>query len=111
MLSARLRAGPSGKRRGDDGQPGRGGERRGHPLDQARADEQAAAADQAAEQRGDREHGEGRQEDPAASKQVGRAPAEEQQAPVAKHVAAGSSSTDWCSGPCATWTAGASTCA
>src|SRR5262249_2166479 len=79
---------PFGERGGDDGQPGRRGEGRRHPLDQPGGDEQRAGADQPAEQRGHGEDGERGQEDAAPAEQVGGAAAEQQQPAVTEHVPA-----------------------
>jgi hypothetical protein len=76
------------ERRGDDGQRGRGGERGGQALDEAARDEQRAVVDEPAEQRGQREHGDGDEEHAAAAEQVGGAPAEQQQPAVTQDVPA-----------------------
>ena len=77
-----------GEVRGDEGEPGRRGERRRQPLHEAGQDEERSAAHQTAGEGGEGEDGEGDEEDPPASEQVGGAAAEQQQAAVPEHVAA-----------------------
>ena len=73
---------------GEQRQPGRGGEGGRDALDEPGPDQQLRAADEPAEQRRDREHGQRGEEHPAPPEQVGGPAAEQQQAAVAEHVAA-----------------------
>ena len=80
--------GPLGERGGDDGQAGRGGEGGADAGDEAGDHEQRPAVGEAAEAG---EHGEDREpadEHAATPQQVGRPPAEQQEAAVAEHVRA-----------------------
>ena len=79
--------GALGERRRDDRQARRRGEGRGGALQEARDDEQRAVVDEPAEGRGDGEDAQRDEQRPAAAEQVGGAPAEQQQAAVAEHVA------------------------
>jgi hypothetical protein len=77
-----------GERRRDDRQPGRGGERRAHPLDEAGGDEHRPVRGQTTQPGEDEEHGKGDEEQPAPSEEVGGAAAEEQESAVPEDVAA-----------------------
>jgi hypothetical protein len=77
-----------GEARRDDGQAGGRREGRRHALDEAGEDQQRAVVGQPAKAGRDEEHGEPDEEHPPAAEQVRGAPAEQQEAAVAEHVAA-----------------------